>query len=116
VRCIKILGKKKCLELLYATQDIEDNGGLLTEGGYRRKLPGGVFFQLLKNDPTILKEQKSNIFIEQKLKKKLMKQRKRLQNKQFKETQSKQEEIQSEDKSIDITMENNSDIEEGEVN
>lgn len=122
VRCVRILGKKKCLELLYATQDIEDNGGILTEDGYRRKLPGGVFFQLLKNDPTILKEQKSNIFIEQKLKKKLKKQHKRLQNKRLNQIQSKKEETQDEqenvgldDESINISMDNNCNIEEGEI-
>lgn len=28
--CVKVLGKKKALELFYATEDIIENGGLLT--------------------------------------------------------------------------------------
>ena len=31
VRCVKILGRKKSLELLYATHDIDEAGGMYTE-------------------------------------------------------------------------------------
>ncbi len=29
-RCVKVLGRKKSLEVLYATEDIQENGGMLT--------------------------------------------------------------------------------------
>ncbi|RNA17674.1 Phosphorylated adapter RNA export [Brachionus plicatilis] len=77
-RCVKILGKKKSLELLYATEDIESCGGIPTSDGYRRRTPGGVFFQLLKKDDTILSCQKSKIFIPDQERKKKQKALKRL--------------------------------------
>lgn len=80
-RCVKVLGRKKCLELLYATQDVESNGGMWTEDGYRKRSPGGIFLQLIKRDETILSMQKKKIFIEDPEQKKRKKERKRLQNK-----------------------------------
>ena len=32
-RCVNVLGKKKSLELLYATEDIQASGGMLTAVG-----------------------------------------------------------------------------------
>jgi len=81
MKCIKVLGKKKCLELLYATQDIQDNGGMFTKDGLRKKYAGGIFFELLKSDETILNCQRKSIFMDQILQKKKNKTRKRLQHK-----------------------------------
>lgn len=59
------MGKKKCLELLYATEDIQQNGGMVTSDGNRKRTLGGVYFQLIKKDDTILNCQRSQIFIEE---------------------------------------------------
>lgn len=64
-RCVRVLGKKKSLELLYATQDIIDNGGMLTADGKRYRTPGGIYLQLVKVDETILKCQRSQILIKE---------------------------------------------------
>jgi phosphorylated adapter RNA export protein len=100
-RCVKALGKKKSLELLYATEDIQEKGGMLTSvinlyylkienkiptfinGFYfkdnrRKRSPGGVYFQLIKQDETILNAQRKQIFIEDEIKKKQAKKLKRL--------------------------------------
>jgi hypothetical protein len=62
-RCVRVLGKKKSLELLYATEDIVQTGGMLTSDGFRRRTPGGTYLQLVKIDQTILKCQKKQILI-----------------------------------------------------
>ena len=56
------IGEEKATELLSATLDIESAGGLMTIDGKRRRTPGGVFFQLLKNDANIAKESIETIF------------------------------------------------------
>lgn len=76
-RCVKSLGRKKALEILYATEDIQERGGMLTSDGYRKRSPGGVYIQLVRKDDTILNCQRKNIFIEDFLKKKKQKQMKR---------------------------------------
>ncbi|CAF0707141.1 unnamed protein product [Brachionus calyciflorus] len=81
-RCVKVLGKKKCLELLYATEDVEKLGGMPTSDGYRRRTPGGVYFQLIKKDDIILNCQRSQIFIEDVARKKKQKALKRLRQRQ----------------------------------
>ena len=69
-RCVKVLGRKKALEILFATQDIEEIGGMFTSDGNRRRSPGGVYLQLIKRDDSILSVQKKQIFIEDEDKKK----------------------------------------------
>ena len=81
-RCVKVLGKKKALELLYATEDIQTRGGMLTTEGNRKRSPGGVYLQLVKKDDTILNMQRSKIFIEDEIKKKAAKKLKRLRQRQ----------------------------------
>jgi hypothetical protein len=51
-RVLKILGQERCAALLAETLSIESNGGMLTRAGDRRRTPGGVFFQLVKNGCT----------------------------------------------------------------
>ncbi|XP_077200562.1 phosphorylated adapter RNA export protein isoform X2 [Paroedura picta] len=57
VRVVKIIGKKKAIELLMETAEVEQNGGLLIMNGSRRRTPGGVYLNLLKNTPNITGEQ-----------------------------------------------------------
>jgi len=47
-RIVDRIGKKPALDLLFETEEIEKNGGQMTNKGDRRKLPGGVFIGLLK--------------------------------------------------------------------
>jgi phosphorylated adapter RNA export protein len=82
-RCVRVLGKKKSLDLLYATQDIIDNGGMLTADGKRYRTPGGIYLQLVKVDETILKCQRSQILIKELYQKKRKNQIKRLFNEIF---------------------------------
>lgn len=56
------IGEQKMADLCSATLDIESAGGLMTVDGKRRRTPGGVFFQLLKNDANITKDTIDYIF------------------------------------------------------
>ncbi|XP_066471375.1 phosphorylated adapter RNA export protein [Tiliqua scincoides] len=62
VRVVKIIGKKKSIELLMETAEVEQNGGLFIVNGTRRRTPGGVYLNLLKNTPSITGEQIKEIF------------------------------------------------------
>lgn len=48
-RVIKVLGEERALVLLEQTQQIETEGGMLTDDGSQRRMPGGVYFKLVKN-------------------------------------------------------------------
>ncbi|KAK7831321.1 hypothetical protein U0070_024609 [Myodes glareolus] len=61
-RVVRILGTKKAIELLMETAEVEQNGGLFIMNGSRRRTPGGVFLNLLKNTPSISEEQIKDIF------------------------------------------------------
>ncbi|KAG8446764.1 hypothetical protein GDO86_002146 [Hymenochirus boettgeri] len=61
-RVVKILGTKKSIELLMETAEVEQNGGLFILNGSRRRTPGGVFLNLLKNTPSITNDQVKEIF------------------------------------------------------
>ncbi|XP_038187041.1 phosphorylated adapter RNA export protein [Arvicola amphibius] len=61
-RVVRILGTKKAIELLMETAEVEQNGGLSIMNGSRRRTPGGVFLNLLKNTPSISEEQIKDIF------------------------------------------------------
>ncbi|KAL0149770.1 hypothetical protein M9458_054960 [Cirrhinus mrigala] len=52
-RVVRVIGKKKAIELLSETATIEQNGGLYTVDGSRRRTPGGVYLNLLKNTASI---------------------------------------------------------------
>ncbi|XP_007527840.2 phosphorylated adapter RNA export protein [Erinaceus europaeus] len=61
-RVVRIIGNKKAIELLMETAEVEQNGGLFVMNGSRRRTPGGVFLNLLKNTPSISEEQIKDIF------------------------------------------------------
>nr|XP_038026382.1 phosphorylated adapter RNA export protein-like [Anas platyrhynchos] len=56
-RVVKIIGKRKAIELLMETAEVEQNGGLFIVNGTRRRTPGGVYLNLLKNTPSVKEEQ-----------------------------------------------------------
>ncbi|PWA14647.1 hypothetical protein CCH79_00014358 [Gambusia affinis] len=64
-RVVQVVGKKKAIELLGETATLEENGGMYTMDGSRRRTPGGVFLNLLKNLPSISKTQIKKIFLEE---------------------------------------------------
>ncbi|KAK2870724.1 hypothetical protein Q8A67_023251 [Cirrhinus molitorella] len=64
-RVVRVIGKKKAIELLFETATIEQNGGLYTVDGSRRRTPGGVYLNLLKNTPSISDGQVKEIFHEE---------------------------------------------------
>lgn len=61
-RVVRIIGTKKAIELLMETTEVEQNGGLFIMNGSRRRTPGGVFLNLLKNTPSVSEEQIKEIF------------------------------------------------------
>ncbi|KAM4570001.1 phosphorylated adapter RNA export protein [Odontesthes bonariensis] len=64
-RVVKVVGKKKAIELLGETATLEENGGVYTMDGSRRRTPGGVYLNLLKNTPSITKAQIRQVFFEE---------------------------------------------------
>uniref|UniRef100_A0A8D2ZFQ1 Phosphorylated adapter RNA export protein n=1 Tax=Scophthalmus maximus TaxID=52904 RepID=A0A8D2ZFQ1_SCOMX len=67
-RIVKVVGAKKAIELLGETATLEESGGVFTMDGSRRRTPGGVYLNLLKNTPSVTKSQIRKIFIEENLK------------------------------------------------
>ncbi|XP_056393294.1 phosphorylated adapter RNA export protein [Hyla sarda] len=61
-RIVKTIGTKKAIELLMETAEVEQNGGLFVVNGTRRRTPGGVYINLLKNTPSITSAQVKEIF------------------------------------------------------
>jgi hypothetical protein len=49
---LQTLGQERCAQVLADTLRIESNGGMLTRAGDRRRTPGGVFFELVKQQCT----------------------------------------------------------------
>ena len=49
---LRILGQDRCAAILADTLACEARGGMVTTDGTRRRTPGGVFFQLLKERAT----------------------------------------------------------------
>ncbi|XP_030006410.1 phosphorylated adapter RNA export protein [Sphaeramia orbicularis] len=64
-RVVKVIGKKKALELLGETATLEEAGGVYTMDGSRRRTPGGVYLNLLKNTPSVSKSQIKQIFLDE---------------------------------------------------
>lgn len=64
-RIVKVIGTKKAIELLGETATLEESGGVYTMDGSRRRTPGGVYLNLLKNTPSISKAQVKKIFLEE---------------------------------------------------
>lgn len=46
---VELFGVEVCLELFEKTQKIEADGGMMIKNGERRRTPGGVFLQLLRD-------------------------------------------------------------------
>jgi hypothetical protein len=49
---LRTLGQDRCAAILADTRTCEANGGMLTKDGTRRRTPGGVFFQLVRERAT----------------------------------------------------------------
>src|SRR5712691_8160076 len=49
---LRTLGQDRCAAILADTLTCESNGGMLTKDGTRRRTPGGVFFQLVRERAT----------------------------------------------------------------
>jgi PHAX RNA-binding domain-containing protein len=49
---LRTLGQDRCSAILADTLQCEANGGMLIKDGSRRRTPGGVFFQLVKERAT----------------------------------------------------------------
>ncbi|XP_044199976.1 phosphorylated adapter RNA export protein [Thunnus albacares] len=64
-RVVNVIGKKKAIELLGETSTLEESGGVYTMDGSRRRTPGGVYLNLLKNTPSITKAQIRKIFFDE---------------------------------------------------
>ncbi|XP_017548179.1 phosphorylated adapter RNA export protein [Pygocentrus nattereri] len=64
-RVVRVIGSKKAIELLSETATIEQSGGLYTVDGSRRRTPGGVYLNLLKNTPSISHDQVKEIFLDE---------------------------------------------------
>jgi predicted Zn-ribbon and HTH transcriptional regulator len=52
MRVTRVLGEKRALEHLTKTQEVENQGGMLTLDGSRRRTAGGVFLRLIKEAVT----------------------------------------------------------------
>jgi hypothetical protein len=52
LKVLRTLGQDRCAAILADTLTCEDGGGMLTKDGTRRRTPGGVFFQLVKERVT----------------------------------------------------------------
>lgn len=51
-RAVSYAGMKFCKQILKQTLEVEEQGGMMTQSGTRRRTPGGVFCQLLKKEIT----------------------------------------------------------------
>jgi len=47
-RVLKTIGQERCAAILVDALSIENSGGMLIKSGARRRTPGGVFFELVK--------------------------------------------------------------------
>jgi len=57
---LKLLGHERILALVEEALSIEQNGGMRTSDGKRRRTPGGVFFHLLRTAATA--DQRAQLF------------------------------------------------------
>jgi len=49
LKVLRTVGQDRCAAILADTLQCEAHGGMLTQDGTRRRTPGGVFFQLVKD-------------------------------------------------------------------
>ncbi|XP_076010652.1 phosphorylated adapter RNA export protein [Genypterus blacodes] len=64
-RVVNVIGTKLAIELLGETATLEESGGVYTMDGSRRRTPGGVYLNLLKNTPSITKAHIKKIFLDE---------------------------------------------------
>ena len=57
---VEIVGVDVALDLFNKTKDIESKGGMMIKNGERRRTPGGVFMQLLRDAGTYIFVAKQN--------------------------------------------------------
>jgi hypothetical protein len=57
---LRVLGQDRCAAILADTLTCEARGGMLTKEGTRRRTPGGVFFQLVRERAT--KQERRRLF------------------------------------------------------
>ncbi|KAH3831121.1 hypothetical protein DPMN_104383, partial [Dreissena polymorpha] len=62
-RVVEHMGKSAALRILQQTKDTEESGGMYTNDGSRRRTPGGVYLQLIKQQPEFTEVRKL-IFVE----------------------------------------------------
>jgi hypothetical protein len=60
LKVLRTLGQDRCAAILADTLQCEANGGMLTKDGTRRRTPGGVFFQLVKERAT--RQERQHLF------------------------------------------------------
>ena len=48
----RVLGEARCIDILTDALTIESNGGMLTKAGDRRRTPGGIFIQFVRERTT----------------------------------------------------------------
>ncbi|KAF6768289.1 hypothetical protein AHF37_05801 [Paragonimus kellicotti] len=70
---VHILGVERTLEFYFLTEEVEKAGGLHTADGSRRRSPGGVFLNLIKNSDSVAELEKAKIFATTKRTKELSK-------------------------------------------
>lgn len=64
-RVVAVIGTQMAIQLLGETATLEETGGVYTLDGSRRRTPGGVYLNLLKNSPGVSKSQLKKIFLEE---------------------------------------------------
>src|SRR5882672_3146039 len=60
MKVLRLLGTDRTMAILADTLTCEANGGMLTKDGTRRRTPGGVFFQLVRERAT--KHERGRLF------------------------------------------------------
>src|ERR1700704_706035 len=60
MKVLRTFGVDRCAAILADTLQCEANGGMLTKDGTRRRTPGGVFFQLVKERATPQERRRSS--------------------------------------------------------
>ena len=63
LKVLRTLGQDRCAAILADTLQCEAHGGMLTQDGTRRRTPGGVFFQLVKERAT--RQERRRLFPQQ---------------------------------------------------
>ena len=52
IRALRTLGEERCVAILAEALSIENDGGMLTKAGDRRRTLGGVFLELCRQQTT----------------------------------------------------------------